>query len=82
VTYETIRTLCEAALDAAEITKSERDEDPSFQADANGAYEALMDMWENEDLTSRTVSRTAGLPHPALGAPAVFRAAYEAALKA
>ena len=86
MTSETILALTQAALEAAAITKNEIAEEPGLEIGTDAAYELIIDCWDNQDLVARKRGwrkglRSDELPQPDLGAPALFQAAYEAALE-
>ena len=86
MTSETILALTQAALEAAAITKNEIAEEPGLEIGTDAAYEQIIDRWDNQDLAARKRGwrkglRSDELPQPDLGAPALFQAAYEAALE-
>jgi hypothetical protein len=87
MTNETILALCQAGLEAAESTKIEKAIDPAFDLSVDDAYESIVGRWDSQDVLAkkrgwRKGLRSDELPQPALGAPGVFRAVYEAALGA
>ena len=77
---EQLEALCKAAVEAAKNTKAAKAEDPNYEADADAAYEAILDMWNCQDHGKSTILRAAFFPDPSLGAPPVFAAFYKASL--